>query len=45
MTYYFKNYFIKNNELLFYIFIISMIVIIALTIYWVIKEIKKNENK
>lgn len=41
----FNNFFIKDHEILFYAYIIAMIIIIILTIIFVIKELKKNENK
>ena len=41
----FDDFYIKDNELLFYIYIISMIIIMILTLIFVIKELKKNENK
>ena len=41
----FNNIYIKDNELLFYIYIAIMIIIMILTTIFVIKEIKKNVNK
>jgi hypothetical protein len=41
----FDNFYIKDHELLFYIYLISMLVIIILTVIFVIKELKKNEHK
>lgn len=40
----YNNFFIKDNELLFYIYLISILLIIILTIYLVVKELK-NVNK
>ena len=44
MTFIFEQLFIKNNELIFYIFVGLMILIMLLTAVWIIKEIK-NEYK
>jgi len=35
--------FIKNKEILFYIYLILTLIMIILSIYWVLKEL--NENK
>lgn len=41
IDFYFENYLIRNNELVFYIFIGIMLLIMILTLIFVIKEIKK----
>ena len=41
----FNELFIKDNEILFYIYIASMAIIMILTLIFVIKELKKNENR
>ena len=45
IDFYFEDYLIRNNELVFYIFIGIMLLIMILTLIFVIKEIKKNVNK
>ena len=44
MTKVFNRMFISGNELLFWLFVILMIIIILITIYWVLKEVK-HESK
>ena len=41
MIWYFKDYFINGNETLFYIFLISIILMIIITMYFGVKENKK----
>ena len=41
MIWYFKEYFIKGNEITFYIYIISILIMILLISYFGIKENKK----
>lgn len=41
----YKNIFILNNEILYYIFWIIMILIIAFAIIMVYKEVKEMEEK
>lgn len=41
IDFYFEDYLIRNNELVFYIFIGIMLLIMILTLIFVIKEIKK----
>lgn len=45
IDFYFEDYLIRNNELVFYIFIGIMLLIMILTLIFVIKEIKNNVNK
>ncbi len=45
MKFIFNSKFISTHECLFWIYLIIMALIILLTIIWVIKEIKNNENK
>lgn len=42
MTYYFNEYFIKDNEVIFYIYLIVMLIIMLLTLIFVIKELSKK---
>ena len=42
MKYFFDNYFIKNNEIIFYVYIFLIILIILLTFIIGYKEIKKK---
>ena len=44
MNYVFDTNYINGNELVFWIFVISMLIIMILTIFFVKKELK-NENK
>lgn len=44
MKYIYNNIFISNNEMIFYIYLASMIIIMITTIIFVKKEIK-NENR
>lgn len=41
IDFYFEDYLIRNDELVFYIFIGIMLLIMILTLIFVIKEIKK----
>lgn len=41
IEFYFEDYLIRNDELVFYIFIGIMLLIMILTLIFVIKEIKK----
>lgn len=41
IAFYFEDYLIRNDELVFYIFIGIMLLIMILTLIFVIKEIKK----
>ena len=41
VDFYFEDYLIRNDELVFYIFIGIMLLIMILTLIFVIKEIKK----
>ena len=43
MSYVFNPIYIKENPLLFYIFIILMILIMIMTIYFVYKELRNNK--
>ena len=45
MKFYFKDYFINNNETIFYIFLIIILLIIMYAIYFTFKEIKNNDSK
>ena len=45
MNWVYKNVFILNNEILYYIFWIIMILIIAFAFIMVYKEIKEMEEK
>ena len=45
MKYTFSEYFIKENECLFYIYLGIMAIIIILAIIFVIRELKKNGHK
>jgi hypothetical protein len=45
IDFYFEDYLIRDNELVFYIFIGTMLLIMILTLIFVIKEIKNNVNK
>lgn len=40
----YNNFFIMENEILFYLYLIVIVLIILLTIYLVVKELK-NVNK
>lgn len=40
----YNSYFIKGNEILFYTYLLIIVLIILLTIYFVVKELK-NVNK
>lgn len=44
MNYVFNSNYISNNELLFYIYFLTMLIIMILTIVFVKKELK-NEDK
>jgi len=44
MNYVFNSNYISNNELLFYIYALTMLIIMILTIVFVKKELK-NEDK
>ena len=44
MNYVFNSNYINNNELLFYIYVLTMLIIMILTIVFVKKELK-NEDK
>lgn len=44
MNYVFNSNYISNNELLFYIYVLTMLIIMILTIVFVKKELK-NEDK
>ncbi len=45
IKYFYDSKFIANNELIFYIYLALIIIMIALTIVFGYKEIKKNEVK
>ena len=45
MTKIFNPVFLDGNEVVFWIFVISMLVIMILTLIFVLKELKKNDNK
>ena len=45
MEFIFKEFFIRNNEIVFYTFIVLMILIIIYAAYFTYKEIVKNETK
>lgn len=40
----YNSFFIKDSEIMFYIYLLTIILIILLTIYFVVKELK-NVNK
>ena len=42
MKYIFNKFFIKENELLFYIYLIIILIMILATVIFVIKEVKKK---
>jgi heme/copper-type cytochrome/quinol oxidase subunit 4 len=45
MKYIFNPIYVKENEILFYIFLIVILLIIILTTIFVIKEVNKNKSK
>ena len=45
MKFIFNEYFISNNEIVFYTFIVIMILIIIYAAYFTYKEIVKNETR
>ncbi len=42
MEFYFNNYFLDGNEIIFYSFFVCIVAIIVFSIYAVGKEIRKN---
>ena len=45
MKYIFNLIYVKENEMLFYIFLMVILLIIILTTIFVIKEVNKNKSK
>lgn len=45
MKYIFNSNFVKENEMLFYIFLIVIILIMIITTIFVLKEVDKNKSK
>ena len=44
VKWYFQNYFLENKELLFYICVCIILLIMAITIYLVCKELKNDHS-